>query len=250
MADYTDKNREVINGWCRDGWEWGRPISHEVFVRAKKGDYALCITAAKPVPKAWIEPAAGKKVLALAGGGGQQGPILTALGADVTVLDYSDVQLETERMVAAREGYDITVVQADMTKRLPFEDESFDMIIHPVSNCYIQDVYHVWLECFRILKSGGRLIAGLDNGMNFIVDDAQERIVYELPFDPLKNKAHLKKSMACNEGFQFSHGVEEQIGGQLRAGFILKDIYEDTNGSGRLHEMNIPSFWASLAVKP
>ena len=38
MADYTDKNREVINGWCRDGWEWGRPISHEVFVRAKKGE--------------------------------------------------------------------------------------------------------------------------------------------------------------------------------------------------------------------
>ena len=52
------------------------------------------------------------------------------------------------------------------------------------------------------------------------------------------------------KAFSFSHGVEEQIGGQLRAGFILKDIYEDTNGSGRLHEMNIPSFWASLAVKP
>lgn len=71
MADYTDKNRAVINGWCRDGWEWGRPISHETFVRAKKGDYALCITSVKPVPKAWLESVSGEKVLALAGGGGR-----------------------------------------------------------------------------------------------------------------------------------------------------------------------------------
>ena len=48
---------------------------------------------------------------------------------------------------------------------------------------------------------------------------------------------------------QFSHTAEEQIGGQLKAGFVLTDIYEDTNGEGRLHELNIPTFYATRAVK-
>ena len=53
-----------------------------------------------------------------------------------------------------------------------------------------------------------------------------------------------------NSGVQFSHTMDEQIGGQLRAGFRLTDLYEDTNGSGRLHELNIPTFIVTRAVKP
>ena len=48
---------------------------------------------------------------------------------------------------------------------------------------------------------------------------------------------------------QFSHTLEEQLGGQLEAGFRLTHLYEDTNGTGRLHEMNIPCFLATRAVK-
>ena len=48
---------------------------------------------------------------------------------------------------------------------------------------------------------------------------------------------------------QFSHSIDEQIGGQLRAGLCLTDIYEDTNGEGNLNDHNIPTFWATRAVK-
>ena len=48
---------------------------------------------------------------------------------------------------------------------------------------------------------------------------------------------------------QFSHTLEEQIGGQLRAGFTLVDLYEDTNGAGRLHDLNIKTYLATKAVK-
>ena len=51
-------------------------------------------------------------------------------------------------------------------------------------------------------------------------------------------------------GVQFSHSIEEQIGGQLRAGFRLLDVYQDSNGSGFLHEHGVPTFWATLAQKP
>ena len=40
-----------------------------------------------------------------------------------------------------------------------------------------------------------------------------------------------------------------QIGGQLKAGFIITDLYEDTNGSGKLHEYNIPTFVAIRTIK-
>ena len=43
--------------------------------------------------------------------------------------------------------------------------------------------------------------------------------------------------------------VDEQIGGQLEAGLVLTHIYGDTNGEGRLHEMNIECYFATRAVK-
>ena len=85
-------------------------------------------------------------------------PIFSALGAECTVLDYSVTQLESEKMVAEREGYEIKTIRADMTKPLPFADETFDMIVHPVSNCYVKEVKPIFKECARILKKGGILL--------------------------------------------------------------------------------------------
>ena len=176
-------------------------------------------------------------------------PIFTAAGAECTVLDYSEKQLESERGVAEREGYRINIIRADMSKPLPFADASFDIIFHPVSNCYIEKVEPVFAECFRILKKGGVLLCGLDTGINYIVDQKEEKIINALPFNPLVYEAHRKQLEEADSGWQFSHTVSEQIGGQLRAGFTLTDIYEDTNGEGRLHELHIPSFIATRAVK-
>ena len=113
--------------------------------------------------------------------------IFAALGADCTVFDYSDQQLALEREVAEREGYTIRIVKGDMTKPLPFADDEFDVILHPVSNCYVEDVYHVWNECYRILKPGGVLLAGMDNGLNFLVNDDGKlplTITNKLPYNP------------------------------------------------------------------
>lgn len=247
--NYTKLNSEFIDKWANEGWEWGQPIDHETFEKAKNNDWSVVLTPTKPVPKEWFCEMKGAKVLGLASGGGQQMPIFSALGAECTVLDYSEKQLQSEKEVAKRERYEINLVKADMTKPLPFEDEVFDLIFHPVSNCYIEDVVHVWKECYRILKKGGILLAGLDNGINFIFDDEEEKLMNKLPFNPLKYKELYEKSLKNDWGIQFSHTIEEQIGGQLQAGFILTDIFEDINGQGRLHDFNIPTFYATRAVK-
>lgn len=176
-------------------------------------------------------------------------PIFKALGADCTVLDYSSKQIESELKISEREGYDIKAIEGDMTKILPFEDESFDIVFHPVSNCYVEDVYHVFNEVYRVLKKGGIFLAGLNNEINYIVDSEEKEIVWKMPFNPLKDEEQKEFMEKEKAGIQFSHNMTEQIGGQLKAGFTLLDIYEDTNGFGRLHELNIKSYIANKSIK-
>lgn len=250
--NYQDINSKTIDSWIEGegGWEWGTPISHEEYLKAKQGDWRMVLTPTIPVPKDWYPELKGCRVLGLASGGGQQMPVFAARGAECTVLDYSQKQLESERMVSEREGYAINIVHADMTKPLPFPDESFDLIFHPVSNCYIEDVLHVWRECFRILKPGGRLMAGMGNGFSYIIDWDGTEIKYSLPYNPLKNKALLERDLRENSGVQFSHTLNEQIRGQLQAGFRLIDLYEDVDNQGSSARFNIPAYWATLAEKP
>ena len=171
MKNYQDINAETIDRWVAEGWEWGIPISHEVYEKALHGAWGVYLTPTKTVPQEWFGEMRGKRILGLASGGGQQIPVFTALGAECTVLDYSEAQLQSEYEVARREGYTVDCVRADMTKPLPFPDESFDLIFHPVSNCYVEEVEPIWRECYRILKPGGVLLAGLDNGVNYIFDE-------------------------------------------------------------------------------
>ncbi len=247
---YTDINAKVINGWVKTGWEWSVPIDHDTFLRAQAGDWSVVLTPNKVVPRNWFIPLAQAQVLGLASGGGQQIPIFAAQGAQCTVLDYSEQQLAREVEVAQRERYTVTTVQADMTQSFPFAEACFDLVFHPVSNCYVETVEQIWQECFRVLKPGGVLLAGLDNGINYLFDEAEERVIRKLPHNPLEDPALYAESLEKDWGLQFSHTIEEQIGGQLRAGFVLTDIYHDTNGSGRLKELNAPSFYATRALKP
>ena len=247
---YTRFNAQAVDRWVRGGWVWGRPISHEAFLKAKEGEWGVLLTPNIPVPREWFGSLSGKRVLGLASGGAQQMPVFTAQGAECTVFDLSDEQLDSERRVAQREGYSIRIVKGDMTRPLPFPDGSFDLIFHPVSNCYIRDVLPVWRECFRVLAPGGVLLSGLDNGINFLFDEDEKTFAHRLPFDPLDDPDWEEKITRNNDSLQFSHPIQDQIGGQLKAGFILTDIYEDTNDEGPLKEYNAPCFYAARSVKP
>ena len=176
-------------------------------------------------------------------------PIFNALGANCSVLDNSLKQIESEIEVAEREGYKIEAVVSDMTKTFPYEDETFDLVFHPISNCYIEDVFHVFKETYRVLKKGGLFLAGLGNEINYIVDNDENRIVWKMPFNPLLDEKAKEFLLEEDSGMQFSHNMTEQIGGQLKARFTLLDLYEDTNGFGRLHELNIKTYIATKSIK-
>ncbi|MBR3768174.1 MAG: class I SAM-dependent methyltransferase [Clostridia bacterium] len=252
MIDYTKINSETWDLWAADGCEWTLSISHEEYEKTTAENFAVYLTPCITVPHEWFGYLKGKKVLGLASGGGQQMPVFSKLGAECTVFDYSDRQLEAEKAVALREDYSINIVKGDMTKTLPFENESFDIIFHPVSNCYVEDVYHIWNECYRVLKKGGRLLSGLDNGISYLFEEsAPLMVVNPLPFNPLKMSEEKRNAMIANgDGIQFSHTLDEQIGGQLKAGFVLKALYEDRDRVGG-NEIGkyYPQYFATLAIK-
>ena len=248
-GSYTDINAETIGRWVDEGWEWGTPIDHETYRRASAGDWQVLLTPTRPVPRTWFGELEGERVLGLASGGGQQCPIFAAAGAQVTVLDYTPAQLESELLVAEREGYPIACIRADMTRPLPFPDESFDLVFNPVSLCYVREVEPIWREAARVLVPGGSLLTGFDTVINYIVDGDEERIRWSLPFDPTVDAEQAAFLSEDDAGMQFSHTLDEMLGGLLSAGFSIEDLYEDTNGEGRLHELGIPTYLAVRAVK-
>ena len=96
MDNYTDINAKAIDKWVEKGWEWSIPVTHEVYSDAINGKWDIVLTPTKPVPQEWFAPFLknerldGVQLLGLASGGGQQMPVLSAIGAECTVLDYSD----------------------------------------------------------------------------------------------------------------------------------------------------------------
>ena len=131
---YIEENRKIWDIRSENNDTWSVPVTSEMVELARKGIWRIVLTPSKPVPSSWFpDKLEGKKILCLASGGGQQGPILSAAGAEVTVFDNSKKQLEKDEFVAKRENLNIRTVQGNMQDLSIFQDECFDCIIHPWS---------------------------------------------------------------------------------------------------------------------
>ncbi|MBR5667704.1 MAG: class I SAM-dependent methyltransferase [Lachnospiraceae bacterium] len=236
--DFLKENSKIWDERSANADRWSVPVSSEEVALARQGQWSILLTPTKPVPRDWFpKELAGKNVLCLASGGGQQGPIMAATGASVTVFDNSRTQLDKDLYVAERDGLKITTVQGNMQDLSSFSDESFDLVINPWSNSYIDNVLPVWKECARILKKGGILIAGFSNGVECIFDPVKFEqgvlsVEYKLPYadvDHLDNPGI--KRIAEAEGYIWGHTLTDQIGGQIDAGFAIVGFYEDRGGT-------------------
>lgn len=246
-------NRERWNRQVETGNRWTIPVATEVIAAARHGEWSVLLTEQKPVPREWFPPLAGCAVLCLACGGGQQGPVFAAAGAQVIVFDNSPRQLEQDRRVAEREGLTLTTVEGDMRDLSAFADSSFDLVFHPVSNVFVPEVRPVWREAHRVLRPGGVLLAGFMNPAIYVFDWDEEALFpeanYRLPFDPrLLSDEERTELFGPDLPLEFSHSLTDQIGGQTEAGFALTALYEDEQDSAIGRYM--PCYIATRAVKP
>ena len=162
-----------------------------------KEEFTNARTPTKYVPNDWFEKnLKNHKILCLYSGGQKHIHLLAASGAIVTVYDTNHNQLKEDEKFAKENNLMISTIEGDMTNLEIFKDNFFDMIFCPLSDAYIPDIFPIFKECHRVLKSGGKFLFSSIN-----------------PFT------------------KHNQTLEDLIGGQTLAGFHINGFYEDNNNT-------------------
>lgn len=182
---------------------------------------------------------AGQRVLCLSSGGGQQSAAFALLGADVTVFDLSDTQLDRDRAALAHYGRSARLVQGDMRDLSALETAAFDLVYHPYSINFVPDAGQVFDQVRRVLRPGGlyRLdwhnpfIMGMDehdwNGAGYNV--RRRYTGGEVQFDDLCWEiAGDDGTVIRVEGpREFNHTLGTVINSLIGRGFTLLGLWEE-----------------------
>ena len=191
---------------------------------------------------------AGKNVLCLAGGGGQQSAAFALLGAKVTVYDLSDAQLERDREAAAHYKVNIEVVQGDMRDLSELPQAFFDIVYQPFSIGYVPDVNIVFAQVAKVLRPGGMYFLAGDNpflcgmsatdwnGAGYVLKTPYEDGALYISPDPDWVYARSSKPLPeVREARLYRHTLANTLNNLLGLGFTLahvsdsKHIHPDTN---------------------
>lgn len=224
MGSIHDHNRHAWDVLVRRNERHTRPAKDEEFADPLKALDA----------RGWLGGSVqGKRLLCLAAGGGRQGPLYAAAGAVVTVVDLSPAMLAKDREVAAERGLDLRIVEASMDDLGMFADASFDIVIHPVSTCYVPDVRPVFLEVARVTVPQGLYISQHKQPTSLQTDVKPSPGGYEIiqpyyrrdPLPPVAGSLHREPGT-----LEFLHRWEELIGGMCQAGFVIENLSEPYHG--------------------
>ena len=172
----------------------------------------------------------GKRVLCLAAGGGRQGPIYAAAGGHVTVVDISPAMLDLDRLVASERGLNLRTVEASMDDLRSLHDGEFDLVIHPVSTCYVPDVRPVFSEVARVLCPGGVYISQHKQPTSLQTSLKPDGDFYRIEH-PYYTDQPLPISSNSNRiredgTLEYVHRWEQLLGGMCRAGLVIEDVTE------------------------
>lgn len=178
---------------------------------------------------------AGWRVLCLAAGGGRQSSLYAAAGADVTVVDLSPAMLELDRQVAFERGFSPRLVNTSMDDLSMFTPGEFDLVVHPVSSCYLCDVRRVFAQVARVVRPGGLYVSQHKTPTSlqasYEPNDAghyelQHPYYRDAPIAPPAKMTPTAQRLREPGAVEFLHRWEQLIGGICRAGFVIEDLVE------------------------
>ena len=176
-------------------------------------------------PCGWIEGGVrGKRVLCLAAGGGKHGPLFATAGAVVTVVDISPAMLARDRAANVR------TIEASMDVLPMLFPGEFEIVIQPVSTCYVPDVRKVYREIARVTAPGGLYISqhkqptslqgdAVFNGRGYVVSERADR---KEPLPVVPADLGYREAGAL----EFIHSWEDLFGGLCESGFTIEDVRE------------------------
>jgi SAM-dependent methyltransferase len=212
----------------RNAWD-ARVLSRQRFTQpARDEDFRDPLSAVDAA--GWLGPSiAGRRLLCLASGGGRQSALYAAAGALVTVVDISGEMLALDRQVAAERGLNVRAIEASMDNLAALAAGSFDIVIQPVSTCYVPNVLDVYREVARVLASGGLYISQHKQPASLQTSEKPSPRGYEIvepyyrrgPLPSVAGSPHREPGT-----LEFLHRWEELLGGMCRAGFSICDVIE------------------------
>lgn len=184
----------------------------------------------------WLgESIAGKNLLCLAAAGGRQSSLYAAAGAIVTVVDLSGAMLELDRRVAAQRGYPLRLFETSMEDLSMLQDREFDIVIHPVSSCYVPRLPPVFVEIARVTRGGGIYISQhkQPTSLQASVEPSphggyalEHRYYRDSPIPATQPRSAAGRRLRESGAIEFLHRWEQIIGVMCRAGFVIEDLIE------------------------
>lgn len=221
MISTEQHNQRAWDNLARQGSGFARPATNKDFQHPER-----VIN-----PFGWIPgTVAGKRVLCLAAGGGRHGPIFAAQQADVTVVDLSEAMLMLDREIARREKVTLKTIKTSMNNLSALGNRIFDIVLHPVSTCYVENIRAVYREVARVMKTGGIYIsqhkqpislqAAAQPSANGLYN-IQETYYRSGPLPIVTNSEHRETNTK-----EFLHTLESILGGMCAQGFVINDVKE------------------------
>lgn len=219
-------NARAWDALAAAGAALARPAADDAF-----GDPRSWLGSGGPATRPWLpERLDGLEVLCLAAGGGKHGPLYAAAGARVTVLDLSATMLELDRAVARERRLDIEILQGTMDDLSMLRAGRFDLVIHPVSTCYVPDVAGVFRSVARVTRPGGLYVSqhksptSLQASLRPAESGRYELVHTRLRGEPLPPEPPSRLREAGTQ--EFIHTLSALFGGICGAGFLIEDVCE------------------------
>lgn len=226
LDDIARFNQQLWNKWSEDQTEYTVP-----WLKLEKSlldDFVQGRIDVLPRPYMYIYPrsvlegVAGKKILCLATGGGQQSAVFGLLDAEVTVFDLTAGQLDADQKAAEHHGYNVQTVQGDMRNLSAFDDASFDLIYQAISLVFVPDVREVYREAFRVLKPGGVYRIGHTLAATQLIDGTTVR-----DDGYLMNALYRGGEIEDSDSREFRHLLSDVFNGLCELGFRIEGVFED-----------------------
>lgn len=224
--DHVRVNRDVYDRMAAAGDPLCRPAT----------DQEIANPLATIDPSGWFEgPIGGKEVLCLAAGGGRQSSLYAAAGAKVTVVDVSPAMLDLDRQVAAQRGHSFRIVETSMEDLSMLPQANFDIVIQPVSTCYVPNIVSVYQQVASVIRPGGIYVSqhkqpvSLQASTQRHADGGyriQHRYYRETPVPAPKSFDGAAKRLRETGAVEYLHRWEQIIGGMCSSGFVVEALSE------------------------
>ncbi len=223
--DLSEQNRIAWDRMAKNGHPLAKPATDEDLSNPLK-----CVDEI-----GWLgDSIAGQHVLCLAAGGGRHSALYSTAGAIVTVVDISPGMLELDRQVAQERQLQVRLFEGTMKSLPMLKDREFDIVVHPVSTCYIDDLMATYSEIARVLRPGGLYISQHKQPTNLqaSLETTDGRYMIELPIQgnlaatPPSSPSRLRETGTR----EVIHSLQALLGGMCRAGFSIEDLTEPQHG--------------------